>query len=210
MNKKSTFRLLALAGLLAAAPTTMSAQTTEPASASKVVYDFQGFDDVKLLKLFARIVKEGRRYPTDAELRDAGLANEIEFVRSHVRKRNILSRADRLNQTTYEKRDLFMNIPAGAGRGTGGYPSKEFASDNFSMWNYTNLFGAWNHGLFQAPGAWADAAHKNGTDLLSGVKFFDTTGNPGGVGAEGWMPIITAQESDGTYTYAKPMIYLLQ
>jgi len=210
MNKKSTFRLLALAGLLAAAPTTMSAQTTEPASASKVVYDFKGFDDVKLLKLFAKIVKDGRRYPTDAELRDAGLANEIEFVRSHVRKRNILSRADRLNQTTYEKRDLFMNIPAGAGRGTGGYPSKEFASDNFSMWNYTNLFGAWNHGLFQAPGAWADAAHKNGTDLLSGVKFFDTTGNPGGVGAEGWMPIITTQEPDGTYTYAKPMIYLLQ
>ena len=92
MNKKSTFRLLALAGLLAAAPTTMSAQTTEPASASKVVYDFKGFDDVKLLKLFAKIVKEGRRYPTDAELRDAGLANEIEFVRSHVRKHSFSCR----------------------------------------------------------------------------------------------------------------------
>lgn len=211
MKRKVTLSALALAGMLSAAPFTVKAQGGNIApTASKVVYDFQHFSDIKMLQLFEKAVREGKRYPSYEELKAAGLADEIEFVRSHVRKRSILSRKDRLIPSTFETRELFMNIPAGAGRTVGGYPSSEFASDNFSMWNYTNLFGAWNHGLFQAPGSWADAAHKNGTDLLSGIKFFDTTGNPGGVGAEGWLPTLKAKNQDGSFKYAKPMIYMLQ
>ena len=211
MKRKVTLSALALAGMLSAAPFTVKAQggNTAP-TASKVVYDFQHFSDIKMLQLFEKAVREGKRYPSYEELKAAGLADEIEFVRSHVRKRPILSRKDRLIPGTFETRELFMNIPAGAGRTVGGYPSSEFASDNFSMWNYTNLFGAWNHGLFQAPGSWADAAHKNGTDLLSGIKFFDTTGNPGGVDAGGWLPILKDKNADGSFKYAKPMIYMLQ
>lgn len=211
MKRKVTLSALALAGMLSAAPFTVKAQggNTAP-TASKVVYDFQHFSDIKMLQLFEKAVREGKRYPSYDELKAAGLADEIEFVRSHVRKRSILSRKDRLIPGTFETRELFMNIPAGAGRTVGGYPSSEFASDNFSMWNYTNLFGAWNHGLFQAPGSWADAAHKNGTDMMSGIKFFDTTGNPGGVGAEGWLPTLKAKNQDGSFKYAKPMIYMLQ
>lgn len=211
MKRKVTLSALALAGMLSAAPFTLKAQggNTAP-TASKVVYDFQHFNDIKMLQLFEKAVKEGKRYPSYEELKAAGLADEIEFVRSHVRKRSILSRKDRLIPSTFETRELFMNIPAGAGRTTGGYPSSEFASDNFSMWNYTNLFGAWNHGLFQAPGSWADAAHKNGTDMMSGIKFFDTTGNPGGVDAGGWLPILKDKNADGSFKYAKPMIYMLQ
>lgn len=211
MKRKVTLSVLALAGMLSAAPFTVKAQggNTAP-TASKVVYDFQHFSDIKMLQLFEKAVREGKRYPSYDELKAAGLADEIEFVRSHVRKRSILSRKDRLIPSTFETRELFMNIPAGAGRTVGGYPSSEFASDNFSMWNYTNLFGAWNHGLFQAPGSWADAAHKNGTDIMSGIKFFDTTGNPGGVDASGWLPILKAKNPDGTFKYARPMIYMLQ
>ena len=211
MKRKVTLSALALAGMLSAAPFTVKAQggNTAP-TASKVVYDFQHFNDIKMLELFEKAVKAGKRYPSYEELKAAGLADEIEFVRSHVRKRSILPRTDRLITNTFETRELFMNIPAGAGRTVGGYPSSEFASDNFSMWNYTNLFGAWNHGLFQAPGSWADAAHKNGTDIMSGIKFFDTTGNPGGVDASGWLPILKAKNPDGTFKYARPMIYMLQ
>ena len=211
MKRKVTLSALALAGMLSAAPFTLKAQggNTAP-TASKVVYDFQHFNDIKMLELFEKAVKAGKRYPSYEELKAAGLADEIEFVRSHVRKRSILPRTDRLITNTFETRELFMNIPAGAGRTVGGYPSSEFASDNFSMWNYTNLFGAWNHGLFQAPGSWADAAHKNGTDIMSGIKFFDTTGNPGGVDASGWLPILKAKNPDGTFKYARPMIYMLQ
>lgn len=208
MNKKSTMKMLMLAGLLCGAPSTMSAQT-ETGSTSTKIYDFAGFGDQTLLELFAKIDKEGRKFPTKQELIDAGIYEEIEFVRSHVRKRQILDREDRLVSNTYKERDLFMNIPAGAGSTIGGYPSKDFASDNFSMWNYTNLFGSWNHGLFQAPGSWADAAHKNGTDIMSGMKFFDTTGGRGGH-ATGWVNFIKTKNDDGTFKYTRPLIHLLQ
>ena len=208
MNKKSTMKMLLLAGLLCGAPSTMSAQTTNN-STSTTIYDFAGFSDQTLLNLFASALEKGRKYPTTQELKDAGIYDEIEFVRSHVRKRQILDREDRLVSNTYKERDLFMNIPSGAGSTIGGYPSKDFASDNFSMWNYTNLFGSWNHGLFQAPGSWVDAAHKNGTDIMSGIKFFDTTGGRGGH-ATGWVDFIKTKNTDGTFKYTRPLIHLLQ
>ena len=208
MNKKSTMKMLMLAGLLCGAPSTMSAQTNT-GSTSTTIYDFAGFGDQTLLNLFASALEQGRKYPTTQELKDAGIYDEIEFVRSHVRKREILSRQDRLVGDTYEERDLFMNIPSGAGATLGGYPSKDFASDNFSMWNYTNLFGSWNHGLFQAPGSWADAAHKNGTDIMSGIKFFDTTGGRGGY-ATGWVNFIKTKNDNGEFKYTRPLIHLLQ
>ena len=208
MNKKSTMKMLLLAGLLCGAPSTMSAQTNT-GSTSTTIYDFAGFSDQALLKLFEKAEKAGRKFPTKQELIDAGIYNEIEFVRSHVRKRKILDRSDRLNQNTYQERDLFMNIPAGAGSTIGGYPSKDFASDNFSMWNYTNLFGSWNHGLFQAPGSWVDAAHKNGTDILSGMKFFDTTGGRQGF-ASGWVNLVKTKNDDGKFKYTHALIHLLQ
>ena len=208
MNKKSTMKMLLLAGLLCGAPSTMSAQTNT-GSTSTTIYDFAGFSDQTLLNLFASALEKGRKYPTTQELKDAGIYDEIEFVRSHVRKRQILDREDRLVSNTYKERDLFMNIPSGAGSTIGGYPSKDFASDNFSMWNYTNLFGSWNHGLFQAPGSWADAAHKNGTDIMSGIKFFDTTGGRGGH-ATGWVDFIKTKNTDGTFKYTRPLIHLLQ
>ena len=208
MNKKSTMKMLMLAGLLCGAPSTMSAQT-ETGSTSTKIYDFAGFSDQTLLNLFASALEKGRKFPTTQELKDAGLYDELEFVRSHVRKREILDREDRLVRNTYKERDLFMNIPSGAGSTIGGYPSKDFASDNYSMWNYTNLFGSWNHGLFQAPGSWADAAHKNGTDIMSGIKFFDTTGGRGGH-ATGWVNFIKTKNDDGTFKYTRPLIHLLQ
>ena len=208
MNKKSTMKMLMLAGLLCGAPSTMSAQT-DTGSTSTTIYDFANFNDQKLLDLFASALEKGRKFPTTQELKDAGLYEELEFVRSHVRKREILSRQDRLVGDTYRERDLFMNIPAGAGSTIGGYPSKDFASDNFSMWNYTNLFGSWNHGLFQAPGSWVDAAHKNGTDILSGMKFFDTTGGRQGF-ASGWVNLVKSKNDDGTYKYTRALIHILQ
>ena len=208
MNKKSTMKALMLAGLLCGAPSTMSAQATA-GSTSTTIYDFANFGDQSLLDLFASALEKGRKFPTTQELKAAGLYEELEFVRSHVRKRQILSRQDRLVGDTYRERDLFMNIPAGAGSTIGGYPSKDFASDNFSMWNYTNLFGSWNHGLFQAPGSWVDAAHKNGTDILSGMKFFDTTGGRQGFAA-GWVNFIKTKNDNGEFKYTRPLIHLLQ
>ena len=129
-------------------PGTAMSQMSE--TATKEVYDFSGFVDVDLLDLFYNALQEGRNYPTEEEFAAKGiLPSDIAFIRSHVRKAQILDRSDRLIQDTYEKRDLWMNIPMSMGKdGAVGQPTTNFADDVFSMWNYTNLFGSWNHGFF--------------------------------------------------------------
>lgn len=202
MNKKSTLSAWVIAAMMAMAPAGVTAQTYS-STASTQVFDLSKLGDQTLLEHFAQLLDNGKKYPTDADLTAWGIKDEVEFIRSHVRKRAIESRADRLLQDTYENRNLFMNIPGGAGKNLGGYPSKTFANDNFSMWNYTNLFGAWNYGLFQAPGSWADAAHRNGTSIFAGIKFFDHT--TGGA-ANSWASFIMTRNSDGSFRYTHPII----
>ena len=202
MNKKSTLSAWIIAAMMAMAPVGVTAQTYS-STASTQVFDLSKLGDQTLLEHFAELLDNGKKYPTDADLTAWGIKDEVEFIRSHVRKRAIESRADRLLQDTYENRNLFMNIPGGAGKNLGGYPSKTFANDNFSMWNYTNLFGAWNYGLFQAPGSWADAAHRNGTSIFAGIKFFDHT--TGGA-ANSWANFIMTRNTDGSFRYTHPII----
>ena len=202
MNKKTILSAWIIAAMMAMGPASVTAQTYS-STASTQVFDLSKLGDQTLLEHFAQLLDNGKKYPTDADLTAWGIKDEVEFIRSHVRKRAIESRADRLLQDTYENRNLFMNIPGGAGKNLGGYPSKTFANDNFSMWNYTNLFGAWNYGLFQAPGSWADAAHRNGTSIFAGIKFFDHT--TGGA-ANSWASFIMTRNSDGSFRYTRPII----
>ncbi len=203
MNKKFTLSAWVVAAMLSMTPMGAAAQGTTSPTASTQIYDLSKLGDQTLLEHFAKLIEQGRKYPTDADLEAWGIKDEVEFIRSHVRKRNIESRADRLLQNTYENRNLFMNLPGGAGKNLGGYPSSTFANDNFSMWNYTNLFGAWNYGLFQAPGSWADAAHRNGTSIFAGIKFFDHT--TGGA-ANSWQGFIMTRNADGNFRYTQPII----
>lgn len=178
------------------------------AADSEEVYDFAGFGVEAMLELFNSALEKGRNYPTMEEFAAAGIqASDIAFVRSHVRRANIMSRADRVRTNTYEKRNLFLNIPMDYGKDGGtGYPEAKFNADVFSMWQYTNLFGSWNHGFFTAPGAWVDAAHRNGTDIMSGIAFFESwTGD----GDKTFSAMITRKNSDGTYKYVKPLINIL-
>ena len=202
MNKKITLSAWLIAAMMTMAPVGGANAQTSP-TASTQVYDLSKLSDQVLLEHFAKLADQGKKYPTDADLKEWGIKDEVEFIRSHVKKRAIESRADRLIQGTYENRNLFMNIPGGAGKNLGGYPSKTFANDNFSMWNYTNLFGAWNYGLFQAPGSWADAAHRNGTSIFAGIKFFDhTTGSA----ADSWATFIMKRNADGNFRYTHAII----
>ena len=204
--KKST---LAIVALLCGASFGTPAQAQYAESATDQVYDFSGFTDKGMLDLFYNALQQGRNYPTLAEFEAAGIqASDIAFVRSHVRKAEFMSRADRLIDDTYEHRNLWMNIPMDVGSdGLGGYPSKKFSSDVFSMWQYTNLFGSWNHGVFQAPAAWVDAAHRNGTDIMSGIKFFESW-TPGSGDGE-YSALITKKDSKGNFLYVKPLINCL-
>ncbi len=196
--KKRYFAGLALAAALLTSP--VSAQTED-------IYDFSGFDTKAMLDLFYDVHKQGRVYPTMEEFAAAGIQeSDIAFVRSHVRRAEIMSRADRLVPSTYETRNLWTNIPMDVGSdGLGGYPNDKFTADVFSMWQYVNLFGSWNHSFFQAPGAWVDAAHRNGSDIFSGIAFFESwTGD----GDATYSAMIT-QKENGEFKYVKPLIHCL-
>lgn len=205
MNMKRLLPALAFAGLLTGASLPVMADDTSS------VYDFSGFNDQTLIQLFYNAYQNGRNYPTDAEFAAAGIQKgDIAFIRSHVRNKGILSRADRLLSNTYEKRDLWMNIPMHVGKAEDvGQPTATWGSDVYSMWNYTNIFGSWNHGFFSAPSCWTDAAHKNGSDIYSGIKFFDTTGGDTSGSDANWQTFISKKNDDGTYAYVEPIINCL-
>jgi len=206
MKKKVLLSTLAMAAFMSAMPS-VNAVAADDSKAS-AVYDFSGFNDVNLINLFYKAYQDGRKYPTEAEFAAAGIQqSDIAFIRSHVRNKGI--RSGRLIKDTYEKRNLWMNIPMDVGKdGEVGHPNGRFASDVYSMWNYTNIFGSWNHGFFSAPAAWTDAAHKNGSDIYSGIKFFDTTGGrPDGAGS--WIQYCTAKEDDGSFKYVDAIINCL-
>ena len=197
--KKCYFAVLALVLSIFAAP--VQAQTDE-------IYDFSGFDTKAMLDLFYKVHQEGRYYPTLEEFEAIGIQqSDIAFVRSHVRRAEIMDRSDRLVEQTYVNRNLWTNFPMDVGSGgSAGYPSDKFAADVFSMWQYVNIFGSWNHSFFQAPGAWVDAAHRNGSDIYSGIAFFESwTGD----GDKTYSAMITQKDADGNFIYVKPLIHCL-
>ena len=100
---------------------------------SQEVYDFTGFGVEALLELFNSALEQGRNYPTMEEFAAAGIqASDIAFVRSHVRRAQIMSREDRVNKSAYQNRNLFLNIPMDYGKDGGtGYPEAKFNADVF-------------------------------------------------------------------------------
>lgn len=178
-------------------------------SASNEVYNFDSFTDTSLLELFYNALQKGRKYPTMAEFMAAGFDPiDIEFVRSHVRRAELIDdQASQLNPSVKNTRRFWMNTPMGTSRLTGGYPNTNTGDDTYSMWNYTYMFGSWNHTLFQAPGCWVDAAHQNGTDILSGIKFFESWSV--GSGDEEYSALVTKKNNDGTFKYVEPLINIL-
>ena len=175
-----------------------------PASASTDVYDFEPWASRGVLQLFANAANEGRQYPTQQEFEAAGIYLDLEFSRSHVRPATILEQNATVNAVpdVFPTRRLWMNVPTGQGKGVGGYPSSTFHNDVFSMWNYTHIFGSWNHGMQQAPGSWADAAHKNGTHIYSGIEFFESWGTT----SASYIQFITAKNDDGSFKYVDALI----
>ena len=175
--------------------------------------DFYEFDNVTaetVLKLFLQAKEAGRNYPTLEEFQSIGVsAADIEFIRSHVRRSELVNPDDRLNPSLYKDRQVFMCTPMGNGsQGSHGYPGNTFGkTDVWTMWNYTASFGSWNHGFFQAPGSWADAAHKNGARLMTGQMFFEEAF--GGASDAPWVNFIAQKDASGNYKYVEPMINAL-
>lgn len=172
---------------------------------SETIFDQAPWANEQVLELFSKAWDEGRNYPTKAEFEAIGLTFDLEFVRSHSRQRATYKDVskDVVSDINHDRR-LWCNLPAGYGKGLAGYPSTQFDQDVFSMWNYTSIFGSWNYGFLQAPGAWVDAAHKNGTRIYGGIKFFEGWNDDGSEGA--FLKFISTKNEDGTYKYARAFV----
>ena len=187
-----------------------TAKADVPPSASTDVYDISNYGS-GLLDLFYEALQQGRKYPTQAEFEAAGFnMMDMAFVRSHVRPRSIMvDHSKDINQNVQENRQLWMNVPIGIGKVQGGYPSSNFNDDTYSSWNYTKVFGNWNHGIFHVPGVVMDCAHKNGTDAYGGVKFFEswTPGSDSG----NWVSVLQTKDANGYegFKYVEPFINAL-
>lgn len=192
---------------LAAMLFSMSAFAQYSETASTDVYDISNYGP-ELIDLFYAAEQEGRLYPTQAEFEKAGFnMMDMAFVRSHVRPRSVMvdHSKDVLSQVT-ENRKLWMNVPIGIGKNQGGYPSSNGSDDTFTGWNYTNVFGSWNHGVFHVPGVAVDCAHKNGSDIYAGIKFFESW--TAGSGAAGWVGMVQEKDANGYdgFKYVRPLV----
>ncbi|MDE6248423.1 MAG: endo-beta-N-acetylglucosaminidase, partial [Paramuribaculum sp.] len=199
MKKSTLFGASLLA--VAAAPMVGYAQTGDAS-----IYDHTPWKNEGILKLFSAAWNEGRNYPTTEELNTAGMNYiDMEMVRSHTRFRDVAKDSTRdIRSDINHDRLLWSNFPAGYGKNIGGYPSSTFDQDVFSMWNYTNLFGSWNYGFLEAPGSWVDAAHKNGTRIYGGIKFFEGWKNSDEEKA--FFDFINTKNDDGTYKYSRAFV----
>lgn len=175
-----------------------------PAMAEEI-YDQSPWNNEQVLELFSNAWDQGRNYPTKAEFEAIGLSFDLEFARSHTRQRAINKDASKdVVADINHDRKLWCNIPAGYGKQLGGYPSTEFDQDVFSLWNYTSIFGSWNYGFLMAPGCWIDAAHRNGTRIYGGIKFFEAWNDDGSENA--YLTFISQKNDDGTYKYARAFV----
>ncbi|MCM1348808.1 MAG: endo-beta-N-acetylglucosaminidase [Firmicutes bacterium] len=204
MKKTTLFGAAFFAAMSVMAP---QVQAQEIPSASTTLYDFSGWNDRAMLELFAKAADEGRAFPTPEEFEAAGIFLELEFARSHTRYRDILPQSQETNlvKDVFPTRRIWMNLPTGSGKVNAGYPTAEFHSDVYTMWNYTHIFGSWNHGFMQAPGSWVDAAHKNGTYMHSGIEFFDyASGNQ-----SAYADFIAQKKQNGEYKYLDAVLNCL-
>lgn len=192
---------------MAMALLSMSAFAQMSPTASTDVYDLSNFGE-ELVDLFYTAEQNGRKYPTQEEFEAAGFnMMDMAFVRSHVRPRAVLvDQTKNVNQNAYDNRLLWMNIPIGIGKLKGGYPSSNWNDDPYTGWNYTNVFGSWNHGVFHVPGVAVDCAHKNGSDIYAGIKFFESW--TAGSGAAGWVGKVQSKDPNGYdgFKYVRPLV----
>ena len=206
MKKKSTLAALLMAAMLSGNPFNANAQN----------YDFSKVDWTKMVEVFATALENGKQYPTDQEIMAIGISRaDLEFMRSHVKQRTRVDNNNRLISDTYAGRKLWMNTPMGSGSGgDAGYPTGSFHSDVFSLWNYTAMWGSWNHSIGQVPGSWTDAAHKNGCDMLGGTVFFDASHGDWGAYYT-WNKYSNEKSNNAnvaykSFKYVKPLVNMLR
>lgn len=90
----------------------------------------------------------------------------ISRVKPHYHFRNEATQV-RLNLNKENDKRLLAWLPFNGTSEKNGLPDGIFDSEVFSMWNYVDHWGNWTAPLGRIPGAFMDAAHKNGVAVSS-------------------------------------------
>ena len=92
MKKKSTLVALLLTALLSGSPASVMAQN----------YNFGQLNWKKMVDLFATALQHGKNFPTDEEIASKmGMTTtDLSFIKSHVKRRDILDQNGRLIKNT--------------------------------------------------------------------------------------------------------------
>lgn len=132
------------------------------------------------------------------------------FFISRVRvKKRIENPATQVDPSMTLDRKLCWWCPIGiSDKSWGAIPRYTFNADNFSMWQYVDIHGSWGDSWIRVPGAFSDAAHRNG--VTNGcVLFFDssvsTTSETGQI-----ILKLTEKNADGTFKNARKLIKFMK
>lgn len=92
----------------------------------------------------------------------------------------------------------------------GPLPRYNFDGDNFNMWQYVNTHSNWSNGWWRVPGAFNDAAHRNG--VRTGCTYFIDWATPVNSMQDPGKTLYELAETDwdGNYLYAEKLIKFLR
>jgi endo-beta-N-acetylglucosaminidase D len=138
------------------------------------------------------------------------ITDDDNFYISRVRPaERFVNTATQVNTTMTQDRKLCWWCPSGiSDTQWGALPRYTFDADAFSMWQYLDYHGNWSDGWIRVPGAFSDAAHKNG--VMNGcVLFFDnsvtSTSETGQT-----INLLTEKDGNGNFTNARKLIRFMK
>lgn len=109
----------------------------------------------------------------------SALTQDDNFFISRVRPQTRFMDDTSFDPNVKKDRKLCWWCPIGVSdKVWGALPRNILDADNFSMWQYIDIHGNWSDGWIRVPGAFSDAAHRNGVENGC-VLFFDSSVSSG-------------------------------
>lgn len=91
----------------------------------------------------------------------------------------------------------------------GPLPRYNFDADNFNMWQYLNIHANWSNSWWRVPGAFNDAAHRNG--VRTGCLYFIDWASQVSESSESGKPLADlCVKENGEFKYARKLIQFLR
>lgn len=145
--------------------------------------------------------------------KDANYTDENFFISRVPLKGRFVNSATQANKDLNAEngKNLCWCVPIGEmTKKWGPLPRWNFDGDNFNMWQYINIHANWSNSWWRVPGAFNDAAHKNGvrTGCLYFIDWASQVTESSSAGKT--LALLCAKDGSGNFKYAKKLIQFLR